>query len=225
MALPWLGHTLAIPPPRWHHLWVPARPRFEPHLLTVGFFGWGPEGVTLIELSDGTLFPETVRAFARYGDGPQLRLTLGVEDGHPIVVGVELDRTYGPALTPSIIRDVPWVEVFDKTIGDAASQFLEFYRAEQRHGRWKPDIDYSESEKAEFQSASQAALTARRGRPVDDETLRQVAEIVSRNRYDPRREIQKRLGASPRTASRWIKAAQQRGFVQDKSEQKEGLER
>jgi len=53
----------------------------------------------------------------------------------------------------------------------------------------------------------------RRGRPVSDEELRRVAEIVEANDYDPRKEVMRTLHVSGRTASRWIAAAKDRGFV------------
>lgn len=61
---------------------------------------------------------------------------------------------------------------------------------------------------------------SRRGRPVRDEDLRRVAEIVKGNPYDPRTEIRRQLNVSPRTASRWIAEAKKRGFIKDNSDKK-----
>ena len=46
-----------------------------------------------------------------------------------------------------------------------------------------------------------------RGKPVDEATIRRVAEIVATNSYSPRCDIQAEFGVSPRTASRWLEQA------------------
>ena len=68
---------------------------------------------------------------------------------------------------------------------------------------------------AEAAQARQGALASRRGRPVSDDTLRRVAEIVTANKsaYGYRERIRDEFPVSTRTASRWVQQAIDRGFL------------
>jgi hypothetical protein len=61
------------------------------------------------------------------------------------------------------------------------------------------------------------AVGNERGPPVSDELLRQVAEIVAHNSFNPRKVVAWALFVSDRTASRWIANAKNKGLIEGSS--------
>jgi hypothetical protein len=75
---------------------------------------------------------------------------------------------------------------------------------------------------ADIHRAAGRAVSSRVGRPVTDEVRRLDADIVRSNDFDPHRQIRDEIGGSTRTASRWIAATRQRGFLPPIDHQAEG---
>ncbi len=71
----------------------------------------------------------------------------------------------------------------------------------------------------EIEDARRAALnSSRRGRPIGNDALRHVAEIVAANPHDYREVVRDEFSISLRTASRWVKQAKDIGYVVDATE-------
>jgi hypothetical protein len=172
-----------------------------------------PAGLRPVETDGGAgMFPLEVTVTARYGNGPILRIELGFEDGRPVVSSFAVEREEGgPPISASMVDELPIGSIFDEVIGRLATTGLAMFRAHNAASEGRPRVFLTPEE-------AEAARTSvgRRGRPVEDDQLRLVAEIVQANPYAPRPEIRDRLHVSERTASRWIKEARRRGLLEAK---------
>ncbi len=188
--------------------------KFESGRLITGFPL--PEYIEFDELSTGVLFPQNLLVMAQYADGPNLQLLLGVEDGQAIVSSLTISRNVPdnppdcPPISASMVHDLPLGKIIDEVIARTATGFLALYRAHQAAQARRPH-QFLTPEEAD--TARAGALTSRRGRPVSNEALRAVAEIVRTNSYDPRLQVQRELHVSQRTASRWIAEARSRRLI------------
>jgi hypothetical protein len=207
MAMPrrcQLGTFLAI---------LPTVPRDKSHASShAGAKFTSSAGVEtpLVVLADGTLFPEWAEIYV-YVDADEtmtpVRVEVEVRDGRPIVTGVSIiqfgrsssDRI---ALTPTNVRNLNFGEIFDEAVRVGGYMGVGY----QNPKRDKP---------AAIAAAKRATALARRRQPLLDARLKDVAEIVAKNKYDPRKEIASSLHVSDRTASRWIAEAKRRGLVAD----------
>lgn len=129
--------------------------------------------------------------------GLSLGLRFLVTDGQAHLVELHVSGDdHGPYITPSQLRELRLGQLVDEVVDGAvvASRAL----------LGLPGITAP---------STVAQASSRRGRRVSDEVLRRVAEIVRENGYDPRQQVASELRTSPRTASRWIATAQQRGFI------------
>jgi hypothetical protein len=174
-----------------------------------------PEGgqLRVVPLTTGVLFPERVRVSGRYKDGPPVGLSLIVRDGQPVLISLTIghdDDEEGNPVTPSALHDLPLSQILDQTIGQMTEGMLISRRNAEASETGLPPRFPALGESA---AARLAGVASQRGRPVTEEILRRVAEIVKENSYNPRRQIHDEIGASPRTASRWIDEARKRGFL------------
>jgi hypothetical protein len=151
-------------------------------------------------------------------------LSIGIQDGQPALRSVVTTSDDGAPLTFAAIRNLPLRVLFDKAVRLLARYTLmhERYFPRGSHrpaatdddfSRYLEDMDSGELPEELDATASAALNSSRKGRPVSDATLRRVAEIVKENKFDPRRQIHDEIGASPRTASRWIVEAKKRGYM------------
>lgn len=184
----------------------------------VGGSIWEQEEAIPVQLKSGGWFPRRVAAGGRYRGGPAVEMELGVADGRIVVFSVtfrsysvpdgiavseDVRQTFNdPPITAAAVRSIPLGSIIDLEIGRITMRT----RDRMTLGRDRP---WSQRDLEE----ADARRISRRGRPVGDETLRRVAAIVRENRFDPRRQIHDEIGASPRTASRWIAEARRRGYI------------
>jgi hypothetical protein len=189
--------------------------RFDSAKLTVG---WTlPESVDFEELNTGVLFPQDLLVMANYDGGPSLQLLLAVEDGQAIVSSLTISRSVPdcppdcPPISATMVHELPLGRIIDEVIARTATGFLALYRAHQAALAGRPHQFLTPDEVAATREGARRG--SRRGRPVSDEDLRDVAAIVRTNSYDPRVQVVTDLHVSKRTASRWIAEARSRGFV------------
>jgi hypothetical protein len=159
----------------------------------------------LVQLSNGTSFPSQLTVGVEVGDGQLLTLTLQVEGGRPVLTRCLVERApEAVPLSASALHDLPLGEIVDRVVESIGA--FTYMRAQQ--GAQEGEFAWSD-----FWRAGAGASSSLRGRPVGDEALAVVAEIVQANTFNPRKEISKRLHVSARTASRWIRLAQDRGLI------------
>ena len=147
-----------------------------------------------VELADGSLFPERFEAGCNV-DGLLLDVHVSVVDGVPQLDRVTIHRTINRATgesvapTQAVVRSVPLDDVVAFVIEQAG-----------RHA----------AKQAGQRPSGSGALRAYGHRGVTTDLLREVAAIV-RGDLDgqPNKAVVARFGVSPRTASRWIKRAEQ----------------
>lgn len=144
-----------------------------------------------VDLADGTRFPKNAEVWATVDDTPVV-LWLTVEDGHPVLVSLTISRgnwAKGP-LKASTVHDIPVDQVVRQSVADIG-------RLMARNEGREP-----------------APVRAYGRRSVNAELLRQVAEIVKSDRLGhPNEAVKNKLHCSSRTASRWIAAAREGGFL------------
>jgi len=153
---------------------------------------WGP----LVELDDGTMFPQWATASCVLLDpAVMVEVALGVEDGIPIVAWVTIkgstnvETKVKTAPTQATVRAIPLDDIIHTAVVVATRRVAE--ESGQR-------------------PSSARVLRAYGHRGVTPDLLREVAAIV-RGDLDgqPNKAVVARFGVSPRTASRWIKRAEQ----------------
>ena len=158
--------------------------------LTATDSGPGPT----VELADGTQFPQWCDFGAIIDNGPSISLRVIVEDGRPILDTFFVARQNGATgpLTASAIHSIP----VDKLFREAVPQIARFV--------------------AGLDGRREGAAPALRGRRITDDLLKQVADVVRTDPLnEPNKAVQRHLHCSSRTASRWIGAARDRGFLKD----------
>jgi hypothetical protein len=182
--------------------------------------------IPLTQLDDGTWFPQSVEAFAflsgSTAERPVLGVVLEVEDGRVVLsrFSIERQRTTGPGswpdgesrgpeVTPSFIHGLNVRAIIEQVIRRVAETSLAWTRLDQPMPRVTSD---------EARAVGDRVLATRQYRPVDMGLLRQVADIVTVNTYNPRKQVAEELHTSERTASRWIAEARRRGFVTQEEE-------
>jgi hypothetical protein len=174
----------------------------------------------LVRLATGVDFPERVRVTVVPPDGPHLGLLLEVEDGRPIVTAMTFTRRPGGSMiSSSLLREQQLQKILDLAVHCVADATRNDILAYELNAGLRPVSPLTALPRVldedESRRVGSLAVRSQRGRPVDETTLRKVAEIVKRNDYDPRREIHDEIGASPRTASRWIAEAKRRGLIDE----------
>lgn len=158
----------------------------------------------MTELADGTPFPRYFTcAVVPRGLAPLMQLTLEVRQGRPVLTRFTfLDRgPEGPELSASAIHETKVGDIVQNVIervGETASL--------QERGVILPGEGNPE--------AGQRASDLARGRRGPSESqLQQTANIWRENTYDPRKQVAEMLDVSPRTASRFIALAKERGYI------------
>jgi len=163
--------------------------------LVVSPYHVGP----LTTLPDSTVFPAWVKVDASVDGEVGLALHLVVEDGRPVLDSVSFVRprdARGP-LSASRVHAVPLDTVVRRAVALVATHFA----------------------KGDEVAAPSGLLHARGRRVVTDELLREVAEVVRADpRGTPNKAVQQTMHTSARNASRWIKAARERGFLSEGSD-------
>ena len=133
-----------------------------------------------------------------------------VEDGRPVVTTWSVVRG-GPgdhSLTPTKIRNVTVKEIYKGAIRNLGTV------AKEDPG----DLGIVWPDEGDAAAGDRALRLAHDRRPISDETLQRVAQIVMENKYDPRKQIHDEIGASVRTASRWIAQARSRGYITEEEQ-------
>jgi hypothetical protein len=170
-----------------------------------------PASVPVVLLANGSPFPSSVTYRTAIEDGPAITMTATVENGRPVMANFQVERrTGGPAVTASYIHTLPVGELFDQLVAQVGWGTALF-----QLGHDEPGVVHPMPTDAERQAAGARAVSSQRGRPVSDDDLRKVAEIVRDNDFDPRQQIVRELHLSQRTASRWIAEARRRGLIEE----------
>ena len=159
-----------------------------------------------VNLANGRALPSRFRAiYAEHPAGTSGRppwalnsaveLVVEVVDGAPVVTQLTLRRPAEDPIAQRLIKDLPMRKLVGRVIESAAA--LTAMEAEGAS---------SMSDEA-FEEV-QADLRPFNRRQVNDELLREVAEIVRANPTRPNKSVSEQLHTTPRNATRWIKAAQ-----------------
>lgn len=181
-----------------------------------------PEGFTAVLLESGAWFPERLDTYGRYANGPYMRLIFEVEAGRPVLRSLifgdaasEAARDDGPPLTASVVHDLPLGQIVQWTIEANVRGTEAMRRADEARAANRPHQFLTQAESDDLTRRARAVSV--RGRPVGDETLRRVAEIVRANAFDYCKQINEELHVSLRTASRWVAVAKDRGFLDEET--------
>ena len=174
----------------------------------------------IVRLANGAPFPRRITARTAIGDGPTITFSVAVQDGVPVMTHFAADqRSGGSAVTATLIHDLPVRELFDQLIS-----YLGWGADLMQSGYDNSNAVHLMPTDAERQAAGARAISSQRGRPVSDESLRKVAEIVNAeiakgNNYDRRNQVREELHLSKRTASRYIAEARKRGLIEEGPDQ------
>lgn len=171
------------------------------------------EDIDVVQLEGGAWFPQEVLVRGRYRNGPPLLMVLGARDGKAqlfsFTVGEPRDGD-SPAIAPAAVHDLPLGQILDRTITGIAELIPLMRHAAESNASGGPRWLTAD----QIADAKAIGASARRGRPVRDETLREVADIVcTYEDIDYREEVRRRMQVSQRTASRWIAAAREKGYL------------
>jgi hypothetical protein len=136
--------------------------------------------------------------------GPLVRLHVVVHDGRPEVDEVIAERQAGgPEVTATALCDIPLRAIVDRFVEQMA--MLSFGAS-----LFQDVEDFN----AGYKDATSAAAATRRRRTVDDELLREVAEVHRNDlTFAPVKAVQEHFHTSRRNAARWVALARERGFV------------
>ena len=108
---------------------------------------------------------------------------------------------------------MPIASLFDRLVS-----FLGWAAQLEKTAYDEPGVPHPIPSDDELDAYGAKAVSSLRGRPVSDEDLRKVAEIVKDNGFNPRKQLKETLNLSERTASRWIAEARRRGFLGDEQD-------
>jgi hypothetical protein len=190
-----------------------ARQRFDSSALDVW---WEQQDLDVVELGNGTLFLSELQVFARiHGTDEIVTLWLEVRDGRPIVTALMVAGAPDVGVSVSAVHDLPLGAILDEVIARVGASTLALVRAHQAAVAGRPHQFLSPEEASR---ARRGAAVSLRGKPVRDEDLRLVAEIVRSSEYAPRKRVAEQLHLSDRTASRWIATAKDRGYLDEEGD-------
>jgi hypothetical protein len=183
------SHCLAISPHHGYPVCVANNPIFGDLVMT--------SYDRLVELDDGTSFPEKVEAtLLPAGQPPLIQIAFEVRDGRPELVRFSIVSMDEP-LSPAGIHSLPVGKIAKEAVRRIA--IVVAVRAE-----------------ADIGAGELAASSYRRRRgPVTDDELARVAEIVRQHPYHCRLKVAELLPTSMRTASRYIAMARDRGLLEE----------
>ena len=164
----------------------------------------------IVELPNGGHLPSRAVVLC-YGEdlhGSYIEMTIVLDDSRR--VGVErVEVVAGPpgAMTPAALSAVNWKQVVEGVVqwaGWAAEAQLQ----RPRKGRYERPLTFQEENESR-----DAVLTHFRRRKIDDELLREVAQIVKANPARWNRAVMDHFVTGQRNATRWILAARKAGFL------------
>ncbi len=171
-----------------------------------------PDGrvVAHVELRDGYYVPSR---FLAVSDAVSLDVEVG-NDGVPRCRRLELVASPGEAITSESLRRVPVARLLRQATAGAARQF------EPLEPGGEPVFQLVPSAPREVADFYRRYVTdtrrPRRGVPVSDDHLKQVAELyrAALDRGDPPTQtVADAMHAARSTAARWIAKARERGFL------------
>ena len=151
-----------------------------------------------VDLVDGSRFPRSVEAWATV-NGTPVTIWLVVEDGRPVLTRVHIGRPRGATgkLKAATIHALPVDAVVRRVVEDVGLLMVR--------------LDGDEGSGA-------TALRSHGRRIVTDDLLAQVAAAVKGDPLGmPNQAVQRAIPCSSRTASRYITAARNRGFLDEGS--------
>jgi hypothetical protein len=142
-------------------------------------------------------------------DEPLVELDLIVDDGVPVVDEIRIVRRRGSAsLTITALKTLPITALVDEAWQRMAMTV-----------RPSPDGKVMIAEPVDLFGTSEQPVRVRRRRqtPMTDSFLREVARVYrdALEQPAPMQSTAERLHASYRTASRWVKLARDRGFIEE----------
>jgi hypothetical protein len=166
------------------------------------------------ELAGGVLFPEAldVAAKPKGSEGPYVKLHLVVDAGSVVCDSLEFKRAPGGApIDTSLVRSISVSELVDQAVVWQSANARAIVDIEG--GVRGPDGQYMFS-RDEAHDTVNAALALRRQRSVNDELLREVAEVYHEDTTGaPTAAVEEHFHVSNRTATRWVKLARQRALI------------
>ena len=193
-----------------------------------------PNNTQVERLSDGSAVPSQFVVHT-WDAGTQLNvsMTFAVVGGEIRLIRLFLEPVEdGDFITPSRVRDICLGAIIDQV---RASIVRAYNTGRQRteHGERPSKTGgvpfdslglmrhmYADNYGIIEELHAPEGPMSRRGRPVSDEDLRRVADVVEANPYDRRMQVAHQLHVSPRTASRWIAEAKRRGFIEERANKK-----
>lgn len=175
-----------------------------------------------VELGNGVRFPAWVNVAMTWrtrSTQPLLNMRLEVDEGKPVLTFVSLRRAEtGPPITPTLLRSLPLGEITEQAIQWVVTEA--WARREQAAGRLRfPPQDPEDFDRLlvawdRLEPNRHQASQVRRMRTVDDELLREVADVYSKdNTGKPTVAVAEQLYTSHRNATRWVALARRQGFL------------
>lgn len=165
-------------------------------------------------LAAGPMFPsEATVHFIEAATDLFVAVTLRTVDRRPVLSRLEV-RPVNPntnrELTAGFIHELPLGQLVDRAVRAVGASF-----ADEQAGVGMGDP----------KRQGDAAVASRRRRVMNDDLLREVAEVVASDTYGrPREAVREHFHVSLRTASRWIAEAKQRGPFDDQNQTKPAIE-
>jgi hypothetical protein len=200
----------------------PASGRPKPKFLAIkaSWDGAAPQA----QLASGAPFPERAKVRATLDLGAtsararrtvNLGLCLKLERGRPEVTKLDIEAERLP-LTANVVHELPLGWVIDQlltAVATAVERHPETRAAPTRRPVGEPPAAGWLSVELAPQDVlgGPSILVSRRGRPVSDETLREVAAIVNSGRLGARSELTRKFDVSEATIDRWIAKARELG--------------
>ncbi len=166
----------------------------------------------LVELVTGVQFPGRTLVEAHGADGLLIEVLLEVEDRRPVVSRVTVGRSEGGAPLDAASLGLPLGRIFDQVIAQVAATVA--------RSQASAKVPFGTMFQWPSDTGARAVAARRRHQPASDTELKQVAQIVRSNKYDPRKQVARELPVSERTASRWIAEARRRGLITEEEDGK-----
>jgi hypothetical protein len=163
----------------------------------------------LTDLEDGTLFPSRVAVLLMPKDSAfSVQVILEVQRGKPEMIQFTVTGV-GEPLTATQIHEIPVSRVVTAVVkGLAAIASVDAPGQSLRAGA-SLSLD-------DFPTARNAGRAfARKGVSITDDDLKKVAEIYRSNATAKHEAVANYFPVSVRTASRYIKKARERGYIQE----------
>jgi hypothetical protein len=145
-------------------------------------------------LSTGAMFPREAEVTCYDGEA-RLTLEFRVRDKRPVLTALTV--VSGGELSRAYLHNLPFGQITDEAVRAVALAIADAVPAPYR---------------TDVKTAGQLGLRARRRR-LDDELLKEVAEVAAANPRSVLKAVTTRFFVSERTAARWAREARQRGLL------------